>query len=88
MAHLEYFSESRIAITRELKNHPDLIEQIEESGQEDWHDILGVIAAHFNVILDGAYSDFDIAVLEDKLWNKLVAKRKLILTPPVGRPLQ
>lgn len=87
----EYFSEARIALMREIKNHPELEAQLQgayEQGVTDWSDQLGIIAAYFNVLMDGMYSQLDLEVLTDKLWHKLVAKRKLLITPPVGKVIQ
>lgn len=87
MSRHEYFSEARIALMRELKNHPELLTQLEDAaaaGTTDWSDQLGIIAAYFNVVMDGMYSHLDLEVLTDKLWHKLVAKRRNIITPPVG----
>lgn len=85
----EYFSDARIALMREIKHHPELEAQLFDAAKagatQDWPDQLGVIAAHFNVVMDGVYSPLDLEVLTDKLWHKLVAKRKQLITPPIGK---
>lgn len=85
----DYFPESRIQLGRELHHHPEVMQQIQEAGVgDDYPQLLGVVAAHFNVLMDGMYTQDDLNILAEKLVFKLRAKRAgLKVTMPVGNPI-
>jgi len=75
---LEMFSDARIALMREVKEHPDLLFSIAEVmalGDGSWEDQLGCIAAHCYIVVDGAYSEQDLDKLYDILVFELKTKR-------------
>lgn len=76
---LEYFPESRIALAREVTNHPDLMNLISKHKQEDFEIILAEIAAYCEIVLDATYTQEDINKLCDILWKKLRDKRTPII---------
>ena len=64
--------ESRLALQRELRNHPSLLEKLQIYHQDDFEGILGEIAAHVNVLLDDYYTQDDI----DRICDMLVFRLK------------
>ena len=77
---VEMFSEDRIALNREVLNHPALIMSIRveaPSGEEG--EVIGVIAAYCNVRMDGAYQREEIERLYPILVGKLMQIRKIII---------
>lgn len=87
MASIEMWNEAKIALSRELNNHPKILEEIEAAESEDYPNLLATVAAHFNVIVEGYYSPMQLDILADKLYHKLVARRSGLRTPPIGIPL-
>lgn len=85
---LEYFSEAKIALIREVKVHwPELMQQLAEQESQDWNDQLSTIAAYCFVLLDGFYLPAQLDELADKLVWKLRAKRKGLGSPKIGVPI-
>ena len=85
--HLEFFSNARIAVMREVKHHPPLVAQLfelkEENPSADWPDQVGVIAAYCLVMLDGSYMPTELDTLCESLIFKLIDKRKIIVTSKI-----
>lgn len=81
--HLEFFSNARIAVMREVNKHPQLVIQLCELKLEnpdaDWPDQVGVIAAYCMVVLDGVYMPRELDTLCEQLIFKLIDKRKIII---------
>ncbi len=75
MAKLHFFSESRIALQREIKKHPDLMELLAEHPIEEFEIRLAETAAYCNIILEGAYTPEDIDGICELCVKDLVAKR-------------
>ena len=74
------FSEARIAFEKEIRdNHPKLAMKIliaskEAGNRPDEFDpglAVGVVAAEFNIGMDGYYDPSQIEFMYDKLWHKL-----------------
>lgn len=82
MAHLEFFSESRIALNREVRYHPELIERLQEHPANEFEIRVAEIAAYCAVILDGDYTPSDLDKLCDILYWKLVEMRTGIIGVP------
>ena len=81
----EYFPESRIELGRELHKHPKLMQQIMDADiGDDYAQLVGIVAAHFNILMDGMYTPADIDKLAEKLVFKLRSQRVGIITPPIG----
>lgn len=76
---LEFFNASRVALNQELKHHPKLSALMSNYSADDFEGKIGEIAAHFNIILDGAYTQQDLDQLCDLLCRKLRDKRKVII---------
>lgn len=75
MARLEFFSESRIQLAKEVKLHPELMERIQNHRQEDFEIILAEIAAYCDIVLHGNYYPEDLDNLCEILYWKLRKKR-------------
>ncbi len=76
----KYHSEARIALTREItKNHPELVFKLQSSGNSDWVAMLGEIAAHVNIILDGNYMPDELEALYPILLEQLRQKGQIIV---------
>ena len=77
----EMFSEGRIALMREVsKNHPNLVFKIATMGSNDWGDVIGEIAAHVNVAMDGNYMPDELEALYPQLHQKLRSKGQIIIS--------
>jgi len=89
MSTLEMFSDARIAFEKEVReNHPKLAMKMilanAESGTKADEGInIGVAAAEFNIVMDGAYSRDQIEAMYNTLFHKLREKSKetIIATP-------
>lgn len=71
---LAYFSPARIALQRELKNHPELCNLLANHASDEFEIKLAEIATYCEVILDGDYSPADLDGLCDLLVRKLKQK--------------
>lgn len=80
----EMFSDARIALQREVKEHPLLIELLKIYEQDDWPGQLGEIAAYVLVMMDGMYMPHELEKLYDILFWKLRGKRGGIVVIPDG----
>jgi len=81
MSHHEMFPESHIALNREARKHPPLMERL-AAAQLDPADFMAhvtEIATYCEVILHGAYAPFEIDTLCGLLVQKLQDKRKVII---------
>lgn len=81
MAHLEFFPESRIALSREIQYHPALLALLQNHAQAEFEIIIAEIAAYCEVVLDGIYTQESIDKLCDILYWKLREKRTGIILP-------
>ena len=81
MSHHEMFPESHIALNREARKHPPLMEILDESQLDptDFMAHVSVIATYCEVIIHGAYAPFEIDTLCGVLTRKLQDKRKVII---------
>lgn len=77
MAHLEFFHPARIALAKEVKNHPELAPLLNEHEVGDFGNRVGAIAATFGIMLDGPYTEEDIDRLCEELVGKLMQKRTI-----------
>lgn len=75
MAYLVLFSEPRIALNREVANHPELMELLQKHPANEFEIRLAEIASYCEVILDGVYSQMELDKLCDILYKKLIQKR-------------
>ena len=76
---LDYFHPARIALNKEVREHPALLAFISSYHPSDFAGIIGEIAAYCNVVMDGMYSEDDLNVLCDMLYWKLKDTRKIII---------
>ena len=82
------FSESRIALQQEVKEHPELLKILQEAQEKGdippdaFTDRLAMVAGYCEVIVDGYYHDKELDHLCDILIKKLKAKRVVIITSP------
>lgn len=72
--HQVLFSEARIALAREVTNHPDLVELLAEYDPTDFEAQVAEIAAYCKVMVHGDYIALEIDNLCDKLFDILRAK--------------
>lgn len=71
---LDYFSPERIALARELRNHPELCKLLANHASDEFEIKLAEIATYCEVILDGQYTQHDLDGLCDLLVRKLKQK--------------
>lgn len=79
--HYEMFPEEVIALQQELKNHPKIIEKLQNTYTKhnaEWGESLGIIAAELGILLDGVYDPLDLCRM---LLRKLKEKSTLIVRP-------
>jgi len=76
---LEFFPESRIALSREVAEHPPLLELLKKHPQAEFEIIIAEIALYCDVALDGNYTQEDLDKLCDILFKRLRTKRSSIL---------
>ncbi len=72
------FSEGRIELTKEIKEHPDLVFDVAEvkaAGDGSWEDTVACVAAHCYIVVDGHYSLQDLEKLYEILIFELRKKR-------------
>jgi len=74
----EYFSDARIALMKETKNHPLLVEILMRCPQ-DWPEQLAEIAAYCNLALDGMYMPMELERLYDILFDTLRKISKVVI---------
>lgn len=73
------FSPARVELMRECRSHKKLMAKLARYKQEEWTEILGEIAAHCNIIIDGTYLPRELDNMCDILYNELRGKRKIII---------
>ena len=78
-ARLEMFSEARIALMREVNQHPPLIEILATVDPTDWEAQLAEIAAYVVVVVDGHYTMSELEGLYKMCFFKLNKKRAMIV---------
>lgn len=76
---LEYFSPAQIAMMRECKRHPALMELLGAVEQEDWGGALAEISAYCLVVMEGNYMPHELERLYDILTFKLRKRRQIII---------
>lgn len=82
MAHLVFFSPERIALQRELVQHPDLAKKLANCEHPDFETNLCEIASWFGIIVDGAYMPEELDKLAEILTKRLYERRSMIILPP------
>lgn len=76
---LEFFPESRIRLSQEVKNHPELMDRLKYHPQDEFEVLLAEIASYCEVIMHGDYFQEDIDKLCEILYEKLRDKRGAII---------
>ena len=82
----EYFDERRNLLAQEVKNHPDLAQQLANMQAEQGIDAsefemrLAAVASYCGVALDGDYLPSDLDKLCGILVEKLKKKRTIIIS--------
>jgi hypothetical protein len=82
---LEFFSEDKIALQKEVLQHPMLMLDLKlsaSSGDEGL--VIGTIAAYCNITMDGTYQRSELENLYSILVHKLQRMRKITIQPIVG----
>ena len=60
----------------ECNRHPILVAQVNQLGFEpDWAEVIGVIAAYCNVMMDGMYNQNDFELLYPQLTKRMTDTR-------------
>jgi len=72
---LVFFSESRIALDREVAKHPNLVKLLQDHPVTEFELRLTEIATYCNILVDGAYTSDDLDGLCDLCVAELVKKR-------------
>jgi len=75
----DYFTESEIALSREIGNHPILMERLSKHPPQEKEIRLAEVASYCDIVLDGTYSPDDLDRLCWVLWRKLKEKNTGIL---------
>lgn len=78
---LQFFGDNKIALSREIHNHPELLELLSDHHPDDWEVKLAHIAVYCEVILDGDYLENQIEQLCGILTEKLITKRTGFVFP-------
>ena len=65
-----------IALQRELKNHPDIAQYVQECGARGMDEEFGAIATKLGIILDGLYDPIDLC---DLLLKRLKQRGEVIV---------
>lgn len=73
------FHQNRIDLQLEIKNHPILVELLQNHPQAEFEILLAEVARYCNVILHGDYLQSDIDELCGYLTKRLVDQRSLII---------
>jgi hypothetical protein len=85
---IDMFSEARIAFEQECRQHPKIAMKIileaNEVGYLDEGIAVGIVAAEFNIVMDGVYSRDQMEDMYTMLFHRLREHRKesIIYTPP------
>lgn len=66
-----YFSESKVRLSEEIANHPDLCALVSKHPASEFELRLAEVAAYCEVALDGAYTPEDIDEICNRLYEKL-----------------
>ena len=85
-SNFQMFSQHRLDLAQEVKQHPTLMEFINNHPQDEFEIILSEIAAYCEVGLDGDYTPSDLDGLCKVLYEKLVGKRTgfVFAAPDIG----
>ncbi len=76
---IEYFTEARVDLMREVNHHPQLCEYIAQYNQvTDWSEIIGEIAAYLGTLMDGMYIQSDLEIIYKDMIRRLKNKRSII----------
>ena len=74
ISRLEFFSESRIDLQKEIPNHPELVSRLQNHPAGEFEVRLAEIASYVGLVLDGDYTPEDLdnicEICRHKLWKK------------------
>ena len=73
------FHQNRIDLSQEVKNHPELVELLNNHPADEFEIRLAEIAAYVDVVLHGDYTPDDLDKLCWVLHKKLMEKRSPIV---------
>lgn len=79
MAYLDYFSDARLELQKEVMQHPDLMPLLAKHPASEFELRIAEIACYCEIVLDGAYSQQEIDKLCEILTKRLRAKRMGII---------
>ena len=76
------FSEERIALAQEVKNHPKLVEVLQgmDAGPDDWELRLAAIAHYCGIVVDGEYMPSELDKLADICYWRLRSRNTIEVT--------
>lgn len=84
LLNIQMFNGNRIQLSKEVKEHPALMELLANHKQDDFEIMLAEIALYCDVMLHGDYTQEDLDRLCGVLVKKLMEKRlPLILTSTI-----
>lgn len=72
---LEFFSESRVFLDREVKHHPNLQALLDNHPPHEFETRLTQVATYCGIVLHGDYSQKDFDSICEKLRILLIKKR-------------
>lgn len=82
---IEYFHPNRQALQEEVRNHPELVQQLADlepgTPETEFETRLAAVATYCNVLLDGDYLQSDLDEICGHLVQKLRAKRIAVFVP-------
>jgi len=78
----DLYSEAKIQFLKELSKHSQIVWKVVEAldldvdtGNYEEAELVGIVAAHFNIAMDGVYSRHDLDYLYDMLVEKMRGRR-------------
>lgn len=75
----EWFSQAKIALIRECKEHPALMTELAKYDADDWGGAVGEIAAYCLICMEGSYMPMELEKLYDIMYFKLKEKRQVVV---------
>ena len=84
---LEFFSEARLDLQKEIASHPELVSRLQNHPAGEFEVRLAEIACYVGLVLDGNYTPEDLdaicEICRHKLWEK---RSPLILSSTLPAP--
>lgn len=73
------FSQAKLAMIQECKEHPILMDHLAQYEADDWGGAIGEIAAYVGICMEGNYMPMELERLYDMCTFKMKEKRAIII---------